>query len=57
MVLMNWKSATKKQLLQIIMNEQCPIINKFEAANEYKRRDKKGFRRAIKQAKIVRHKD
>jgi hypothetical protein len=57
MVLMNWRKATKKQLLQIIMDEQCPIINKFEAANEYKRRDKRGFGKAIKQAKIVRHKD
>lgn len=54
---MNWKSATKSQLLQIVLNEQCEIIYKFEAANEYKRRDAKGFGRALKQAKIVRHKD
>lgn len=54
---MNWRSATKKQLLQIIIDEHCPIINKFEAANEYKRRDDRGFRKAITQAKIIRYKD
>lgn len=50
------KTATKKQLLQIILDEHCPIIFKFEAANEYKRRDQKGFRKIIQKEKIVRHK-
>lgn len=54
---MNWKIATKAQLLQICLKENCPVIYKFEAANEYKRRDAKGFRGAMKQARIVRHKD
>ena len=53
---MNWVKATKMQLLQICLEEQCPIIYKFEAANEFKRRDGKGFRSAMKQARIVRNK-
>jgi hypothetical protein len=56
-VLMNWRCATKKQLLQIILDEHCPIIFKFEAANEFKRRDKSGFNKAIKQIKIIKHHD
>lgn len=54
---MNWKSATKKQLLQIVLEEHCPIIFKFEAANEFKRRDKSGLNKAIKQIKIIKHHD
>jgi hypothetical protein len=54
---MNWAKATKKQLLTICLEEKCPVIYKFEAANEYKRRDAKGFGRAMKHARIVRHKD
>lgn len=52
---MNWRKATKQQLLQIILDETCPSIYKFEAANEYKRRDKSGFSKTIAQAKIKRH--
>lgn len=54
---MNWRKATKKQLLQVVLDESCPIIYKFEAANEYKRRDLSGFRKAVKQERIVRHSD
>jgi hypothetical protein len=56
-MVLDFKKATKKQLLQIILEEHCPVIYKFEASNEYKRRDMRGFTRAIKQAKIVRHRD
>jgi hypothetical protein len=52
---MNWKTATKKQLLQICIDENCPLIYKFEAANEYRRRDEKGFWKSVKQAKMKRH--
>jgi hypothetical protein len=56
-MVLDFKKASKTQLLQIIFNEQCPIINKFEAANELKKRDRQGFNKAIKQAKIVRYKN
>lgn len=54
-MVLNYKSATPRQLLQIIMDEQCPSYYKFEAANEYKRRDSKNFWKAIKQEKMKRH--
>jgi hypothetical protein len=31
---MNFEDATKKQLLQIVLNEDCPIEYKYEAARE-----------------------
>jgi hypothetical protein len=54
-VVLDYKKATKKQLLQILLDEACPAIYKFEAANEYKRRDIRGFNKVIYQAKMVRH--
>jgi hypothetical protein len=54
---MNWKKASKSQLLQIILDECCPSADKFLAANEFKKRDKKAFNKFLKQARMVRHKD
>jgi hypothetical protein len=54
---MDFKKATKKQLLQIVLDEQCPIVYKFQASNEYKKRDIRGFNKVITQAKFTRHKD
>jgi hypothetical protein len=56
-MVLDYKKATKKQLLQIVLEEQCSIIYKFEAANEFKKRDRKGLNKAIKQAKMVRKRD
>lgn len=56
-MVLDYKKATKQQLLQIVLDESCPAIYKFEAANEFKKRDKKGLNKAIKQARIVRHKE
>jgi hypothetical protein len=54
---MNWKKASRQQLLQILLHEPCPSAFKFIAANEFKKRDKKAFNKFLKQAKMVRHKD
>jgi hypothetical protein len=53
---MDFNKATKKQLLQIVLDEQCPIVYKFQAVNEYKKRDLRGFKKVMLQAKIVRNK-
>lgn len=52
---LNYKKATPKQLLQIILNEKCPTFYKFEAAAEYKQRDEKGFWRSVKKEQMKRH--
>jgi DNA-binding protein Fis len=31
---MNWELATKKQLLQIALNEDCPVDDKYQALRE-----------------------
>ena len=54
-MVLNYKTATPKQLLTIILEEQCPTYYKFEAAAEYRRRDSKNFWKSVKQAKIKRH--
>jgi hypothetical protein len=54
---MDFTKATKKQLLQIVLDEQCPIIYKFEAANEFKKMDKRGFNKSIHQARMIRKRD
>lgn len=53
-MVLDYRKASKKQLLQIVLDESCPAIYKFEAANEYKKRDKQGFNKAIQQTKIRR---
>lgn len=54
-MVLDYKKATPKQLLQVILDEQCPALYKFEAANEFQRRDKSRFWKAVKQEKIKRH--
>jgi hypothetical protein len=54
-MVLNYRNATPKQLLQIVLDENCPVLYKFEAANEYKRRNNSGFWKAIKQEKMKRH--
>jgi hypothetical protein len=56
-MVLDFKKATKLQLLQIVLHEPCSLINKFEAANELKKKDRQGFHKSIKQEKIVRYKN
>ena len=54
-MVLDYKKAKPAQLLQIILDESCPVLYKFEAAAEYKKRDSKNYWKSIKQAKMKRH--
>jgi hypothetical protein len=53
----DFKKATKAQLLNIILHEPCEQSVKLMAASEYKRRDRVGFNRLAKQVRMKRHRD